>query len=183
MVQLTLKFATDYFEPNDEAYGIQAWLTHVMWRDANRRLIGTGQGVYIIDDGTRPVYAGSAANLRGRFDGRSDALNELKVTTVSAGLQNYRVFTASVTSTPQRLPNTIKLAERWLVRCLYLYDQVQPAKMLQNILLTGVWTIPGGGINIRFDPGDAPAYLIAGANYQVLGANSAGYDYAAGVNY
>lgn len=178
MAQLTLNF--DQFDPQDEVYGGNAWLTNVKWRDLNNVQLRTGQGVYTIDNGVDCVYAGQADNVRSRFNGRSDVLSELRLRT--AAIPTYRVFAASVIANPTNYLNKIDWAEAWLVRFLYLRDGTLPNRMLQNVNLTGPLTFPAGGINIRFDPGDAPAYLVipGNAQYVVVNANSVGYNYAAG---
>lgn len=177
MPQLTLNL--NVYDPQDEQYGVNAWITLVKWREINNIQLGTGRGLYIIDDGARPVYAGKADNIRSRFNGRSEALNEFRVT-AAVSLANYRVFAGSVVAVPANYPNKIDWAEWWLVRFLYLYDQAQLVHYLQNIQLTGQITFPAGGFRVRFDPNDVPGYLLGGANYVVVNPNSAGYNYNAG---
>ena len=176
MPQLTLNFKQ--YTPNDQQYGVQAWITHVTWRDAGNVLITTGQGVYIIDNGAGPVYAGQADSFRDRFDGRSGALNEFMLT-AAVDLPGYTVYTSSVVANPATLPYKIDWAEAWLIRFLYLRDQGLVAHQLQNINYTGPLQFTIGATSIRFNPATAPAYLIGGPGYVVINAASVGYNYAA----
>ena len=59
----------------------------------------------------------------------------------------------------------LNLAERWLVRTLYVADQAGMVQILQNVQLTGQFQAPADGLDITNN--NRPAYL--NGNYQYAG--------------
>ena len=165
MSVLTLTWQ-QYYAPHTEAYQNQyPWIQVVRWRrnDNNSLLPLNGLGLYIIIDSTGgypgvPVYVGQALSFRNRFDGRSDTLREFGLT--AAALNNRVVKVATLN--PQ---DELDLAERWLIRYLYLRDAaVNNPRRLQNIEKTGPFYAPIDDLTV-INNGNYPAYLHAQYDY------------------
>lgn len=165
MSVLTLTWQ-EYYEPHTEAYTVHApWIQVVRWRrhDNNSLFPINGLGLYIILDSTNgapgvPVYVGQALSFRNRFDGRSDTLRELGLT--AAPLNNRVVKVATLN--PQ---NELDLAERWLIRYLFLRDNaLNNPRRMQNIEKTGPFYAPIDDLTVN-NNGSRPAYLNAQYDY------------------
>jgi hypothetical protein len=128
---ITLDIQLNWQIPYDaklEKYGQNAWIFQVAWRQS-RRLMRNNPGLYlIVDDTDNQVYVGEAVEWRERFDGRTEALREFRLSAPGTNpVRNYTVCLAIVTPGAER-----KLAEHWLVRTLYEKQKVAPPLLLQN---------------------------------------------------
>ena len=153
MPNITLTWSTRLYVPADVQYGDNDWIYYVQWRrgDTNAQL-PTGSGLYIVQNAAgNPIYAGQAGNIRSRFQSRSDVLQDLGIAREATALA-HRVDMATVNPSAQ-----LNLAERWLVRTLYVADQANMVHILQNVQLTGQFQAPADGLDITNN--NRPAYL------------------------
>lgn len=159
MPNITLTWTANLYSPRSEQYGHNDWIFSLKWRRTdNDALIPTSAGLYIIHDSDGDVvYAGEADNFRNRFQARADAIQELGLSRSDAVVA-HRVKIASVNPANQRA-----LAERWLVRILYIRDQGNMEHLLQNVNLTGQFQAPADGLAIANN--NRPNYLNANYNY------------------
>ncbi len=159
MPNITLTWSPRLYVPGDVQYGDNDWIYFVQWRRGdNNAELPTGSGLYIIQNSDgNPIYAGQATNFRKRFHTRSDVLQDLGIAREATSLA-HRVDMATVNPSAQ-----LNLAERWLVRSLYVADQANMEHILQNVLLTGQFQAPAGGLDITNT--NSPAYLNANYNY------------------
>src|SRR5689334_12018333 len=111
-----------YFDATLKEYNNNDWIFEVQWRrsdNENTRMIA-GKGLYIIvDNAGREVYAGETTKVRERFDGRTEALREFRLSRPPQWPPNnpvngYTVHVATVNPSAK-----LRLAEKWLVRTLY----------------------------------------------------------------
>ncbi|HEX8741660.1 MAG TPA: hypothetical protein VF712_00865 [Thermoleophilaceae bacterium] len=91
----------------------------------------------------------------------------------------------SVTVVPGGYFRPVSLAEQWLIRFLFVRDFSLPAHHLVNVARTNTFPAPVGGLSIRYDPTQAPAWLSdpwaqGRAGWTNPNAHTAGYDYVAG---
>jgi hypothetical protein len=165
MPVINLTWTNGTYNPTDNVYGANAWINELKWKlnGAGGAQIPQSAGLYVILNpvGT-VVYAGKAGSFRDRFKSRSESLENLDART--AAIPNVQVNICSVNAAAE-----IDLAERWLVRILFIRDGGLAARHLQNVLLTGQFYAPAGGLTIN-NVGTCPAYL--NANY-VYAANAA----------
>jgi hypothetical protein len=195
---LTLTFDADTFTPGDDfpwdaqppagggpVINPAPWIPWIEWMDP----VGAFQltddpGIYIIEMGGIPVYAGKAANIQTRFVARANALHEMGANAATIAGQTVRF--AAVAVVPGGFFAPISLAEHWLIRYLFVRDFALPARHLVNVARRDSFPAPAGGLSIRFDPVVAPAYLSDGfataqAGWTNPAPNVAGFDYLAGV--
>lgn len=179
MPTLKLNWAAAGYVPGDEVYGANPWITYVRWRrtDTNQ-LLPVGPGLYVIVNAAgRPVYAGKAANLRQRFIGRSAALHELSVHALPLG--GIGVWVATVTGVPAAA--RVASGEQWLIRALARRDALPPGpRIVQNVVGTGSYAAPAGGLTITFTDATAPAFVKDSPNYTVSMAGVGKYSYPVG---
>jgi hypothetical protein len=145
------------FASSVAVYGTSNWIYNVIWRRVDRNSLMAGYtGLYIIEDPHgNQLYAGRASKLRDRFDGRTKALREFRLSTQINPVENYEVRVASVNPHKE-----LKTAEEWLIRILYLAQQDANALILQNLQSTKQFTAPKGGLSIiNVDNGNKPDYL------------------------
>ncbi len=154
MSDITLTWGSIYY-PVDAQYGTNAWINEIQWRTSQangKTLIPTGAGLYVIEDSAQTVlYAGQAQNFRERFDGRSDVFRDFDLRKKS--IKDISIYICKVA--PR---GTLSLAERWLVRILYLRDAGLNPRTLQNINLTVPFFAPESGLTIE-NTGDVPTFL------------------------
>ena len=159
MPNITLTWSPSLYVPADVQYGIYDWIFYVQWRRSdNDAQLPTGSGLYIVQNAAGdPIYAGQATNFRSRFHSRSDVLQDLGIAREATALA-HRVDRATVNPA-----NQLNLAERWLVRTLYLADQAKMTQILQNVLLTVPFQAPADGLDITNN--NRPAYLNEDYSY------------------
>lgn len=159
MPEITLTWNAGIFTPRDATpYGF-TYIYQFQLRNAGNALIPMqAKGVYVIERNGSPIYAGEAGDIRTRFDDRGRVLREFGLQPTAA-LPNRTVRYATVAPTDERA-----LAERWLVRILYLCDQGVNPHVLQNVDKTGSFTAPEDGLTIH-NEGTRPNYLNAVYDY------------------
>ncbi len=142
------------YTPHDSSpYGGHPHINQIQWRNGNNNPMPTTAGLYVISEAANLLYAGKADNWRDRFKSRSDALRNLNVR--SASLPGRAATLGSVNPVAQ-----IDLAERWLIRILYIRDQGLANPILQNVEKTIPFDAPAGGLTIN-NLNTPPAYLNA----------------------
>lgn len=155
MPAITLTWNARIFTPRDGTpYGVDYIYALELRDQINDELIPTSAGLYIIQNGVNPIYAGEAINIRDRFNKRGRVLREFGLRPTVA-LQGRRVRYATVNPSRERA-----LAEQWLVRTLHLTDQGNHPHVLQNVELIGEFLAPEDGLTIT-NAGTRPNYLDA----------------------
>ena len=168
---LTLTWRPYYIPVTVDYSPLATWVKVVQWRrNDDNSLITTTPGVYIVEDPFNiPIYAGQADNLRDRFNGRSSTLHELGI--VANDIPALVFAAASVVINPANYGPRLDWAEAWLVRFLFLRDAAGPARVFQNINLTGPLPIPNDGLTVNNVT--APACLTntatGGTNFVYVG--------------
>ncbi len=159
MPAITLTWNAGIFVPyDDQPYGDGNLIYVLEMRNQDNGELPAKPGVYIIENGRDPIYAGEAQNIRSRFDKRAQVLREFGLVPTLA-LRDRTVRYATVNPANQRA-----LAEQWLVRTLYLADQEADPHVLQNVELTGQLLAPEDGLTIT-NAGTRPSYLNADYTY------------------
>lgn len=170
---LTLSWQMDLYFPVDEVLSAEMnWVNVIKWRKADETLLSASTGLYVIEDAAgEPVYAGQAESAQGRFNGRSEALRSLNVRALALG--GLRLRRTGVTSNRRPDPARIDLAERWLVRALFLREAA--IHRLQNIKLLNAFEAPNDGLTIIFLTAAAPGYVKNSPGYGNFAAPYADY--------
>jgi hypothetical protein len=129
------------------------WIYQVVW--ANTASMPATRGVYVIENSIgNQVYVGKAKRWLNRFNDRTEALREFRLSTQFFNpVENYTVYLASVTS-PQRLA----MAEEWLIRILRVAQDKKPPPFLQNIGSGVQFVVPAAGLAIT-NSGSRPSFL------------------------
>jgi hypothetical protein len=164
MPKITLTWAAATFLPKDVKVDRDSpWVNNIEWWNSTVQLPTKG-GLYVVEIPDRTiVYAGQARNFRSRFKGRSESLGDFNLRTAALGENQLYLCTTA----PSR---QLSLAERWLIRILYLRDATLEKRTFQNISLTVSFRAPSGGLEI----------INAGARPDFLDDDDSNYDYTEG---
>jgi hypothetical protein len=144
------------------------WISDVTWiRSDDLSELPQQGGLYTIENsaGLR-LYVGKADNWLNRFRGRNRVLREFRLAYAASSGHGNPVSTYIVRLAEVTPAAAIPMAEEWLIRISYLYQNAKPPLLLQNINATASLTVPASGLTITntFNK-DRPSYLEASYDY------------------
>jgi hypothetical protein len=110
------------------------------------------QGVYVVQNGSDPVYAGEAkTRLRTRYRNKAAGVQELGLTG-DLTAQRQSVWAGEVNCGSVDLFTAIHMVEHWLIRYLLVRDFTRNPnnRKIVNIDKTGQGTAPASGMKLAF---------------------------------
>jgi hypothetical protein len=151
------------FASDVEQYGTNNWIYQVIWhKTTSNVLMPKLPGIYVIEDPVgNQLYVGKTTSWRRRFDGRTEALREFRLSAQKTNpVDEYAVRVASTSPRAQR-----GTAEDWLIRIVYLAQNAKSSLILQNKKSANQFKVPADGLSIT-NGGYPPDYLEASYAYQ-----------------